>query len=251
MRREKALASLLALALASTVRAATDESSLLKLPLFPVPVVQQNAPLTRALSYVGAFVRNGYVLFGIEVRSKDDREPAVNVNLKPGSTLGDALRQIFQQVPGYTFDVVSQHLINVYPIGANRDPADLLNLRVPAFDAVDVYPGDILARPQDFMPEVRARLFPRKPGEPTGYGLIVLGGVGPTVTLHLRDVTVRQVLNAVSQETEEFPATSSPLGWVCYFRPNPTLPAGGTYRWEAHLSAPHDWKAQGKGESVK
>jgi hypothetical protein len=251
MRREKSVVSVLILALALSVQATADEPDPLGLPLFPVPIVRQNVPLTQALSDVGAHVRNGYAQFGIELRLKDDREPQVNVDLKPGSTLGDALRQIFQQVPGYTFDVVSEHLIDIYPVGANKDASDLLNLRVPFFDAVDAQLGDILTRPQEFIPELKARLVRRRPGEPGG----VLGGplssVGPTFTLHLRRVTVRQILNAVSQATEKFPAERSPLGWICSFKADPTLPAGGVYTWDVHWSVPHDWKTQAQGQSKK
>jgi hypothetical protein len=248
MRREKSVVSVLILALALSLQAAAGEADLLGLPLFPVPLVRQNVPLTQALSDVGAYVRNGYVLFGVELRLKDGKEPTVNVNLKPGSTLGDALRQILQQAPGYTFEVVSEHLINIYPVGANQDPGDLLNLRVPRFDAVNAQLGDILTRPQEFIPELKARLVRRRPGEPGGYGLSVLSSVGPTFTLHLRRVTVRQILNAVTKATEKFPAERSPLGWACTFKADPTLPAGGVYTWDVHWSVPHDWKTQAQGK---
>jgi hypothetical protein len=247
MRREKSMLPVLLLALALSVQAAAGEADLLGLPLFPVPLVRQNVPLTQALSDVGAYVRNGYVLFGVELRLKDGKEPTVNVNLKPGSTLGDGVRQVLQQAPGYTFEIVSEHLINIYPVGANQDPGDLLNLRVPRFDAVNAQPGDILTHPEMFIPELEARLVRRRPGEPSGVCGTFLPGVGPA-TLHLRGVTVRQILNAATKATEKFPAERPPLGWACTFKADPTLPAGGVYTWDVHWSVPHDWKTQAQGK---
>jgi hypothetical protein len=240
----------LALVLVVSLSIAADEPALLKMALFPAPMVRENVSLSAALAEVGARVTNGYVLFGIEVRVSDAEEPALNVNLKPGSTLGDALRQIFQQVPGYGFTVVSEHRIDVLPAGASRDPADLLNLRIPAFREVDVQPADILTHPDMFIPELRARLVPRRPGEPSGIFGTFVPGSGPA-SFDLRQVTIRQILNTASKETEKFPVGGQPLGWVCYFRPDPAAPSGGKYTWSLHFSAPRDWKRQEGGRKVK
>lgn len=250
MSREKSVVFMLILALALAVQAAAGEPDPLGLPLFPVPIVRQNVPLTSALADIGVFVRNGYALFGVELRLKDGKEPTVNVNLKPGSTLGDGVRQVLQQAPGYTFEIVSEHLINIYPVGANQDPGDLLNLRVPRFDAVNAQPGDILTHPEMFIPELEARLVRRRPGEPSGVCGTFLPGVGPA-TLHLRGVTVRQILNAVTKATEKFPAERPPLGWICSFEADATMPAGGKYSWSVHTSVPHDWKTQAHGQEKK
>jgi hypothetical protein len=247
MRRGKTVVSTLLLALSFSILAAADESALLKLPLFPVPIVRQHVPLTRALPHIGVFVREGYVVFGVEVRVRDHKEPTVDVNLKPGSTLGDGMRQVFAQLPSYTFKVVSAHLINVFPQGADRDLDDLLNLRVAQFDVVDQHPDRVLISPDDFIGELRARLRPPGGGV---LGEVLESASGPRTTLHLRNVTVRQIFNAVTEATENFLAECEPLGWVWLFNDDPSFKAdphlagGGRYSSFPLSSVPHDWKAQ-------
>jgi hypothetical protein len=254
MRGEKTVVSTLILALGFSIQAAADESALLKLPLFPVPIVRQHVPLTRALADIGVFARDGYVLFGVEVRVKDHEEPVVDVNLPPGSTLGDGMRQVLAQLPDYTFRVVSAHLINVLPQQADRDPNDLLNILVARFDVVDQHPARIFSAPDDFIGELTVRL------RPAGGGVVasILEGVNdPRITLHLRNVTVRQIFNAVTEATENFPEQWQPLGWVWLFNDDPTfktdphLPAGGRYSSSFLSSVPQDWKTQREKQRVQ
>src|SRR5229473_1885663 len=103
-----------------------DQQTVLSLPLFPADIVSNHVPLTQALGVVGSYVQNGYVLFGLELHSKDGQEPIVNVNLPPKSHVDDGLRQIMGQLPGYDYEVISEHMINIYPVGAKNDPKDLL-----------------------------------------------------------------------------------------------------------------------------
>ncbi len=224
----------------------TDQPGPLALPIFPTPIVRKRIPLTKALSEVGVEIRHGYVSFGIEARLKDGEEPSVDLSIQPGSTVGDALHQILRQLPEYRFEVVSDHLIGIYPAGAKEDPNDLLNLHVSRFDVVSEDPGALLSRPQDFIPELKGRLTPRRAGgpQPGGTGGDELRGVGPGITLHLRNVTVRDILNAVSEATEKFPPNLSPVGWVYSFQPDPNLPAGGVHSWMFHWSAPSNWKEE-------
>lgn len=220
-----------------------DQPPLLNLPLFPVPVSFTKIPITKALAEVGIRLRNGYVLFGIEVYLENGSEPMVDVKLKPPASLGEALRQIFRQIPEYKFEVISDHLINVYPSLAKQDPFNVLNTRVQRFEVVDEQADGILYSPGDFIPELNERLIPKRgPPQPSGYSGPGLRSIGPGVTLHLENVTVRQVLNAVSEATTEFPANYSPLGWVYLFEPDPTSPVGGKHSWTVHWSAPSTWK---------
>ena len=71
----------------------------------------------------------------------------MNLNLPPDSHFEDGLRQIMTQIPGYEYELVSEHMINIYPIGAKRDSKDLLNTPVPQFDAISVDPTQILTSP--------------------------------------------------------------------------------------------------------
>lgn len=231
----------LIIVVAATARPSSgvDPKMPLDLPLFPVPIVQENVPLAKALSEVAVNVTQGYVLFGIELRLDNDKEPVVNLNVKEGSTIGDALHEIFSQLPNYRFTVVSAHLINVFPREALGDASDPLNIHVARFDVLNEDPWGIISRPEDFIPQLRARLkLPQRAFGGIGIGQVV----GQKTTIHLRDVTIRQILNAASEATEKYPPDSSPLGWVWSFKPNPALPNGGVYSWTFHQSAPYRWE---------
>lgn len=220
-------------------------ASPLELPLSPVPIARKEVPLATALSEAGTRVRNGYVLFGLEMRLKNGKLPVVNLNVHPGSTLGVVLAQISRQLPGYEFNVVSEHLINIHPARTVEAKDDPLNFHVTHFDVANEMPDSIISRPQDFIPELNQRLAAKRAhAEPSGYIGPGLRSVGPTVTLHLSNVTVREILNAVAEATGEFPPQYAPFGWVYSLEPDPKLPGGGKHTWGVLWSAPHDWKQE-------
>jgi len=220
-----------------------DEQTILSLPLFPADIVRNHIPLTQALGAVGASVEGGFALFGLELHSTDGQEPIVSVDLPPESRFEDGLRQVMGQIPGYEYEVTSEHMINIYPRGAKKNPADLLNTPVPKFDAVDVDPGGVLTRPADFIPELALRLRPKTSAgpQPSGYGGSVLRS-NVTITLHLKDTTVRQILNAASEAMEQLPQEYQPVGWTYLFQPDPESLIGGKHSWAFLFSAPRNWK---------
>src|SRR5215471_14025217 len=71
-----------------------------------IPLAFHGAPLVEALRALGMNTRKGYVTFGVELYWTGP-EPAVNLNLQPGTTVEEALRQIFDQAPEYSFGVWS------------------------------------------------------------------------------------------------------------------------------------------------
>ncbi len=222
----------------------SKDLTLLNLPLSSDPLVRNRIPLTEALSEVGVQVREGYVLFGIEVHLKEDKEPTVSMNLPADSTLGEALREILAQLPNYKYEIAGTRLINIYPEGAKTNPENVLNIRVQRFDVVNEPPATLLSTPQLFIAELNKRLtVPPRAGEPTGSIGPTMRPVGGTrVTLRLRNVTVRGILNSVSEETAQAPSEFRPLGWVYSFQPNPASPVGGTHAWTFHWSVPSNWK---------
>lgn len=227
--------------LSDSVQEKGNERAVLSLGLFRAPIVRRGITVYQALRLVGFHLRGGYALFGVELRLRDSREPTVNLNLQPGRNLGDALRQILKQLPGYASEVVSRHLINIYPAAARDDPRDLLNLRIASFDVVAELPTDILTRPYDFIPALKARLGPPERSW-TGRGFLTLG---PRVTLHLTNATVREILNAVSEAAERHLPKVFPPGWLCTIRPDPSSPTGGAYSWMPLFSWPDGWKKEG------
>lgn len=219
-------------------REAEARVRLLDRPLLPVGKLGNHVPLTKALSYVGLYIRGDYTLFGIEVLLKEDKEPVVEVNVPQDSTVRTVLDQIVRQLPDYRYEVAGEHLINVFPLAAKQDPNGLLNIRLPSFDVVGQPADTLITHPEIFVSELDARLRALRsapPGtHPLGPGLT---GGEPKITLHLRNVTVREILNAVSVATERAADSHSPIGWVYSFQPDKSL-----HNWTPYLSLPDDWR---------
>jgi hypothetical protein len=224
----------------------------LDLPLVRA-ATSQAIPLRTALEELGSSVSGGYVLFGLEEQLSDGKEPVVNLNINGDSRLGTALRDVLAQLPTYEMEVISDHLINLRPKGDKRNPDNILNLRVASFDAVSKPAYAILDAPQEAIPELHAALRPKP--EP-GRQLIEIysGGHhgGPPVTLHLKDVTVREILNATSVATEahygDHILGQYPRGWVYSFNPSPS-PGSSKYSWRSLFSMPPEWGLREKQKS--
>lgn len=200
-----------------------------------------------ARAFWGGLVSGGFVLFGSDVILNDGKEPAVALEIKPGSDLGSTLHSVLDQIDGYGMEVVSDHFVNVYPRRFRGDAADVLNLRVPSFNLVNTRAGAILAGPERFIPVLKDRLtLPLEPGKQR-LDLYVLGlnQSGPVVTLQLCYITVRQILNAVSKATEGYGPPDIPLGWAYLSEPDPksNVPV---HSWKPLYSLPRDWRARPK-----
>lgn len=224
-----------------------ERAELLNLRLQPGPPSQEKIPLSDALGHLGGLVSGGYVLFGSEIILKDGKEPTVTLEIKPGADLGSALRGVLDQLDGYGMEVVSGHLVNIYPRRFRDDPADALSLRVPSFSVASKRAGAILAAPERFVPELKERLTPAL--EPGMHRLelyvVALNQSGPLVTLQLQDVTVRQILNAVSKATEGYDPPDMPLGWAYLFEPDPSSNVP-KHSWKPLYSLPRDWRSRSK-----
>jgi hypothetical protein len=198
--------------------------------------------LSKALTEVGILAQDGYVLYGIEVHSRSDTEPepVVKLALKETPTLGEALRRIFDQVPGYRFETVSEHLINVYPEGAKDDAGDVLNTLISEFSVSEEPPGNVQTHPEDFMPELRKRLMPGAAdvSPPFGRGL---RSAGPGITLHLSGRTVREILNAVTEaQIVQMPPDWLAAGWL-YVETR-----DGTRSWSSFHTVLAGWKERAR-----
>ena len=146
-------------------------------------------------------------------------------------------------------EVISDHLINLRPIGAEEDPDNILNFLVASFDAVSKPAYEIVGAPPDLIPELKVALRPKP--EP-GKQVVELwsGGYygGPPVTLHLKNATIRDIINATSVATEPYYANhvlgQAPRGWVYTFNPNPSQ-GNSKYSWKSLLSMPSTWSLRG------
>lgn len=225
-----------------------EKTGLLSLRLLPGPPSGEKIPLSDALQHLGGSVRGGYVLFGTEIILKDGKEPTVTLEVKAGADLGSALRGVLDQLDGYGMEVISDHLVDIYPRRCRTDPGDALNLRVPTFSVVGKPAGAILAAPERFVPELKERLTP--PLEPGVHRLelyvVAINQSGPLVTLQLQNVTVRQILNAVSNATEGYGPPDIPQGWAYLSEPDPNSSVP-KHSWKPLYSLPRDWRLRQKG----
>jgi len=208
----------LAVGMTAAQPAAPDQFGLMKKPIEGL-MVTGRMTFSRALSDGARAMRSHFLTFGIELTVVDYPDGPMVISSQPrGGTVGEFLRDLFRQAPTYEYEVISEHTVSVYPKGAKEDPNDILNLRIPRFDVDDQDAGPILGFPDMFIPELQAKLFPPTPGQDQLFQYI--GGVvpGPKVTLHLRDVTVREILNAVTVATENPKGDGRddyPVSWRC------------------------------------
>ena len=168
----------------------------------------------------------------------------MKLGIEPGTAFGDALRQLLAQVPGYRVEVISDRLVNVYPASAEGDPNDLLNTLVPRFDVVSQRAGVILSWPERFVPELYQRLAASKASGSAQHIDLYVGAVaiGPEITLHLRNVTVRQILNAVTEASDANAGVEAPVGWECSYEAKAAVGSGARNTWRLLTTLPPDWK---------
>ena len=224
--------------LSRQTREAEVKLPLLNTPLLPVGRLGNDIPLTKALSYIGVYTQGNNTLFGIEVLLKQGKEPHVALDIPQDSTLRTALDQVVRQLPDYRYETASEHLINVFPLSAKQNPNDLLNIRVTSFDVKDQPVAMLITHPEMFVPELHARLSTLRNVPPRTHTLGPgLGSGDPKISLHLQNVTVREILNAVSVGTERFAEPYTPLGWVYTFEPDRSR-----YSWTFHWSVPKQRK---------
>ena len=220
----------------------------LDLPVRSSPAWKSIA-LSDALGQLGSYVQDGFILFGLEENLQDGKEPRVDFEAKSGTTLRRVLRDILAQLPPYEMEVVSSHLVDLRPAGAKGNTKNPLNLRVPDFDVISRPVYGILGAPRRVIPELDEVLTPK--AEPGKQAItLYFGGAdgGPRVTLHLKNVSVREILNAASVASEPFFAyhdrTRAPAGWVYCFNPNPS-PGNSGHSWKWNFTMPADWMKPG------
>jgi hypothetical protein len=116
--------------------------------------------------------------------------------------------------PEYTFQVIGPHLIDVFPQNASRDPNDILNVPIAALELSNIVPSNFLLNPARYIPELKLALSGNVPrGCSIGPGL---SGIGPEISVHIEDSTVRKALNLVSQASinAALQNRGSASGWV-------------------------------------
>jgi hypothetical protein len=209
----------------------------------PIPIAHK-AVLTQALGEVAIRVQDGFTSFGVAVA---DPEPVVQVYFPKATNLGDAVQRIVAQVPGYAYEAVSAHLIDVYPVSIKSDPNHPLNVAVGKFEIKDLAAMDLFANPARYVPELRAFQNRDKP-------LQACGGIGPglgssssaSIRLNLSNVTLKQILDAAatadsSLREQAATRTQPPVGWVLRSKIDPD--GKRKDEWSFMATVPHNWRA--------
>jgi hypothetical protein len=230
------------LLLCATTLAAQRPPTLMVRPI----LTPHKATLTQALSQIGAQVKNGFTSFGIVIEGD---EPEVDLYLPEETTLSTALQRIVSQLPGYTFELISAHLIDVYPKSVILDAADPLNLRVAKFHIAGVSATDVFSNPYQFIPELKALRDKGKVVKACGSLGPGLGSDRSPVDITLESATIKQILDAVATANafaalQRKPgADDPPAGWILRSQTDQKTGARSD-TWSFLVSVPRGWHDQ-------
>jgi hypothetical protein len=217
-------------------------------------VYLQDVPLSTALSRLGYSV-NGYILFGTEVLLNEaGEEPRITLNLFRADTVQTALDSIVRQLPDYRWVMVSDHLVNIFPVGQTKSDLllrntrkDILEIRIPQLDIKDQYPPNVIGNLRMFIPELFRELISENspPGGLAAYGSSYSSSEGPQLSMSFKNLTVREILNGISEESiKSLSASKPPAGWIYKVTPDPKMYAGRTHSWSSLISVYEtQWRA--------
>ena len=185
-----------------------------------------------ALRHLGTRVSGSNLILTLQA-APFEQEPEKNLTLAlRHGTVREVLNGLVAQDPRYTFQVIGSELVHVFPVGANKDPQDLLNTKVKLFSVSGISYDLVLKYPYYYIPELSAEVARRsKSSEAVGH---TMGNVGvPTITITLRDVTVRDILNEIARRAAMASKSKQiHTGWIYTFRVDKFSPLGGYPRWE-------------------
>jgi hypothetical protein len=199
-----------------------------------------------------------HVVVGFEKlpHKEGNNEEGGPISLKlTDTTIGDVVKRLCQADPRYEYKVItgqmispklSGSMIEVRPKGAAKDPNDLLNMEIRHYHIdKNMGAGGAIEGINEDAKELREFLYRKTvewskktgiwPGSP---GSIMSGNMPPPrFTLDLRDVTVRQILDAISLKSiQRFKEGKNygPVGWEYDFviKPNASTGLGGIPNWK-------------------
>lgn len=260
-----AVTGLLLCAVAAGVRAQVQESlgrarSAASPTILSVKVKSFNvrrATMEEALLALRSQDVNGIVIGFEELpHPASQRTGGISISIQDG-TVGEIVRRLCAADPRYEYQVVQNSMIDVRPEGALSDPRDLLNIRLSRYsiEAKQAGATEAIEHIAQDAPELRGFLqrkheeWAAKTGRvPGGYpGSIISGNMPPPpFILDLHDVTVRQVLDAISLksirdfkegkvfESAKFPTKVGPVGWKYHLilDPGAATGLGGYPTWQ-------------------
>jgi hypothetical protein len=192
----------------------------------------ENGSIIDALKLLKNDARRVSVIFTLEVVAYRERPPKNLTISLDGTTIKDVLDQIVKHDPRYIYQKIDSHLIHVLPVSALHDHRDLLSITIKNFKIAGVPYDAFLKNPPNFIPDLQGEIMLRsKSGGYIGGGLLASGV--PTINLTVQNITVRQLLNRIAEETLKLPRSEfAPIGWIYTLRLDNSLAMGGEPKWD-------------------
>jgi hypothetical protein len=193
------------------------------------------------------------ILIGFERIPHRRNEPETKLSLSSSNaTVEEILVALCGQDPRYVYEIANDRVIQVHPRDSFNDPQNLLNLSVHDFSVEETMsPAAVISRVGELAPELSSYLADKKRDfyaqrgmYPSSPGALMHGNMDPQIRIHLQDVTVRQILNAVVSYSYELYETAkpdwtgnrpAPTSWIYDFTVDPNAPTGlgGYATWTA------------------
>ena len=237
------ICSLLLIEVTESAKQNLKENSILELRIDSLKV--ENASVEEALKLLRG-KDSSQILIGFEKIT--DARLGKNISISfvsENESVRDILRRIFSADTRYTYSLVSNSLIEVFPVGSKNDMSNLLNMRVKKFSYEKLAePSYIITDIDRIVPELSEFLernrqeYSKRSGIEYGFGgSIPRGNQEREISLELRDVTVREILNAaalLSLQLFREHGFLIPVGWKYEFVVDPTAPTGlgGYPKWD-------------------
>jgi hypothetical protein len=180
----------------------------------------------------------------------EERDEPISMDISIG-TVGEIVSELVRLDPRYTYEIIGQRLINVYPKISNGSSEKLLNMMIHDFVINEhILVSDLVSRIGWYAPELRVYLkekaderaeYLRRMGLPPPFsaGSNLSGNVKPPlIMMDLHDMTIRQILNyIISYSTLNYEAMpcKCTIGWKYEFfvDSNAVTGLGGYPKWSA------------------
>jgi len=166
------------------------------------------------------------------------------------ATVAEILNALCRKDPRYTYELVDGLVIHVRPLNSYVDSQNLLDIRIHDFSvqgsmlpaAVIVQIGELAPELSSYIAKKQSEYYKSRRIEPAFPGVTMHGNMEPQIKLHMQDVSVRQILNAVVLYSYELNKNSKPdwtgnklvpTSWMYDFIIDPAAPTGlgGYPRW--------------------
>ena len=199
-----------------------------------------------------------HIVIGFEELPHLDGEAGGPISITlTGTTVGEVVQRLCRGDPRYGYRIIGEGaMVEIRPKASNGDPNDLLNFRVHDYSVdADIMPaqaiehiGDDASSLKEFLRH-KAEEWSKRTGETPGSPGSILSGnaIPPRFTLHLKNITVCQILITISLKSIQIFRTgpnfdrngmrlgSAPVGWKYEFLIDPNAPTGlgGYPKWTA------------------